>query len=96
MLKETRAAIADGSGGFHIDTIEVASLKENEVLVEIKAAGMCHTDWDSLNWNRPLVVGHEGAGVVLEVGGGVTHVTLGDRVVLNWAIPNTRDFRCSV
>lgn len=81
------AAIADGRGNFSIETIEVGAPQLDEVLVEIKAAGICHTDHASLNWKRPLVMGHEGAGVVRAVGPLVRHVRPGDSVVLNWAIP---------
>jgi S-(hydroxymethyl)glutathione dehydrogenase / alcohol dehydrogenase len=91
---QTKAAIADGVGHFTIDTIDVASPRAGEVLVEIKAAGICHTDHASLNWKRPLVMGHEGAGIVREVGSGVNHVKSGDRVVLNWAIPCGQCFQC--
>jgi S-(hydroxymethyl)glutathione dehydrogenase / alcohol dehydrogenase len=90
----TRAAIADGAGTFVIDEIEVASPERDEVLVEIRAAGICHTDHASLSWNRPLVMGHEGAGVVREVGFGVSHVAVGDAVVLNWCIPCGECFQC--
>ena len=88
------AAIADGHGHFTLDEIEVASPLAEEVLVEIRAAGICHTDHASLSWRRPLVMGHEGAGVVREVGAGVTSVKPGDRVVLNWAIPCGSCFQC--
>lgn len=88
------AAIADGAGAFVIDEIAVASPQRDEVLVEIKAAGICHTDHASLSWKRPLVMGHEGAGIVREVGAGVTHVKSGDRVVLNWCIPCGECFQC--
>ena len=91
---QTTAAIADGQGAFTIDSIEVAAPSDGEVLIEMKAAGLCHTDHASLNWKRPLVMGHEGAGVVREVGAGVTHVKPGDRVVLNWAIPCGHCFQC--
>ena len=91
---QTTAAIADGQGAFTIEHIEVASPLDGEVLVEMKAAGLCHTDHASLNWKRPLVMGHEGAGVVREVGADVTHVKVGDRVVLNWAIPCGHCFQC--
>ncbi|HTD65303.1 MAG TPA: alcohol dehydrogenase catalytic domain-containing protein [Candidatus Limnocylindria bacterium] len=91
---QTPAAIADGQGAFTIDNIEVAAPRAGEVLVEIKAAGICHTDHASLNWKRPLVMGHEGAGVVREVGDEVGHVNIGDRVVLNWAIPCGHCFQC--
>jgi S-(hydroxymethyl)glutathione dehydrogenase / alcohol dehydrogenase len=93
---ETKAAIADGDGKFAIDTIEVAAPQAGEVLVEIKAAGICHTDHASLRWKRPLVMGHEGAGIVREVGANVNHVRAGDRVVLNWAIPCGHCFQCAL
>jgi S-(hydroxymethyl)glutathione dehydrogenase/alcohol dehydrogenase len=93
-MTKTRAAIADGKGNFSIEEIEVGSPLADEVLVDIKAAGICHTDHASLNWKRPLVMGHEGAGVVREIGSGVTHVKPGDRVVLNWAIPCEHCFQC--
>ncbi len=86
-MHAARAAIADGAGRFAIDEIAVAPPLPGEILVEMRAAGICHTDHASLSWGRPLVMGHEGAGVVRETGPGVTHVTPGDRVVLNWAIP---------
>ena len=72
MIRTTRAAIASGQGHFAIESIEVASPQGDEVLVEIRASGLCHTDHASLDWKRPLVMGHEGAGVVLEVGPEVT------------------------
>lgn len=90
----TRAAIANGCGGFVLDEIDVASPAPGEVLVEMRAAGICHTDHASLSWKRPLVMGHEGAGVVREVGEGVGHVAPGDAVLLNWAIPCGDCFQC--
>ena len=90
----TQAAIGDGKGAFTLDPIEVAPPQAGEVLVEIKAAGLCHTDWDSQSWRRPLVLGHEGAGVVKLIGAGVTDVAPGDRVLLNWAIPCGECFQC--
>lgn len=86
-MPTTLAAIADGVGTFAIDEIEVGAPHDGEVLVAVRAAGICHTDHASLSWRRPLVMGHEGAGVVVETGAGVTHVSPGDRVVLNWCIP---------
>lgn len=89
-----RAAITDARGGFTIETIEVSAPQAEEVLVEIKAAGVCHTDYDSMSRGVPRILGHEGAGVVKAVGPGVTHVQPGDRVVLNWATPCGRCFQC--
>jgi S-(hydroxymethyl)glutathione dehydrogenase / alcohol dehydrogenase len=91
---KTKAAIGDGKGKFSIEEIEVAEPQSDEVLVEMKAAGLCHTDWDSLSWKRPLVLGHEGAGVVKAVGGAIRHVVPGDPVLLNWAIPCGECFQC--
>ena len=91
---QARAAIADGQGRFTIETIEVAQPVGDEVLIEVKAAGICHTDHASLNWKRPLIMGHEGAGMVLAIGPRVSHVKPGDPVVLNWAIPCGRCFQC--
>ncbi len=91
---KTRAAIGDGDGKFSIEEIEVAEPKADEVLVEMKAAGLCHTDWSSLSWKRPLVLGHEGAGVVKAVGASIRHVAPGDSVLLNWAIPCYGCFQC--
>lgn len=89
-----KAAIADGKGGFSVESIQVAQPGGHEVLVQVKASGVCHTDWDSLNWGRPVIMGHEGAGVVLATGPGVKRVAPGDEVVLNWAIPCGHCFQC--
>jgi S-(hydroxymethyl)glutathione dehydrogenase/alcohol dehydrogenase len=87
MAVETQAIVSDGAGGFADATLALADPGAGEVLVRIAASGVCHTDLDSLRWGRPLILGHEGAGVVQAVGDGVSHVKPGDRVLLNWAIP---------
>tara|TARA_R110001592_G_scaffold63472_2_gene194342 strand:- start:1645 stop:2757 length:1113 start_codon:yes stop_codon:yes gene_type:complete len=95
MTITSRAAIADGAGGYTISTIEVGQPQTGEVLVQIKASGLCHTDWDSIcNWKKSFVIGHEGAGIVKAVGEGVTKVKVGDKVILNWAIPCGECFQC--
>ncbi len=91
---DVHAAITDGYGAFAIETIGIDSPAPGEVLIAIKASGVCHTDWDSLRWKKRLVLGHEGAGDVLAVGQGVTQFAPGDRVMLNWAIPCGRCFQC--
>src|SRR5579883_2841718 len=91
---QAQAVIADGYGKFALERIEVGDPIGDEVLVEMKAAGICHTDHASLSWKRPLVMGHEGAGVVRKVGSQVRHVKPGDSVVLNWAIPCGSCFQC--
>lgn len=89
------SAIADGQGRFFLDEIEVGEPLGREMIVDIRAAGLCHTDHASLNWKRPLVMGHEGAGVVRAVGAEVARFKPGDAVVLNWAIPCGSCFQCS-
>jgi S-(hydroxymethyl)glutathione dehydrogenase/alcohol dehydrogenase len=88
---ESYAAIGDGRGAFVIEPVSVRAPLAGEVRVRLKAAGLCHTDHASLHWPGPLVLGHEGAGVVDSVGPGVTeqHPGLqpGQPVLLNWAIP---------
>ena len=84
---ETRAAIAYEAGKpLTIETVTLAGPKAGEVLVEIKATGICHTDEFTLSGADPeglfpAILGHEGAGVVVEVGAGVTSVKPGDHVI---------------
>ena len=92
------AAIGDGAGGFTIEPVQVRSPGPGEVRVALRAAGLCHTDHASLRWPGPLVLGHEGAGVIESIGEGVaqTHPQLrpGRPVLLNWAIPCGRCPQC--
>jgi S-(hydroxymethyl)glutathione dehydrogenase/alcohol dehydrogenase len=84
---KVKAAIANKAG----EPLEVASVdldgpKAGEVLVEIKATGVCHTDAYTLSGADPeglfpAILGHEGAGVVVEMGAGVTTLKLGDHVI---------------
>lgn len=89
-----KAAIADGNGGFSIENIKVNEPTGDEVLVQIKAAGVCHTDWDSQSWKKTLIMGHEGAGIIIKVGERVKSLKVGDKVMLNWAIPCYECFQC--
>lgn len=89
-----KAAVADTQGSFAIESIEVHDPGPDEVLVAIKASGLCHTDFDSLNWGYRFVLGHEGAGIVEAVGSNVRHVETGDKVLLNWAIPCKTCYQC--
>ncbi|MEO6188401.1 MAG: Zn-dependent alcohol dehydrogenase [Ginsengibacter sp.] len=94
MITFSKAAIADGNGGFIIDQTEIGEPLADEVLVKMKAAGLCHTDHDSLRWGKPIVMGHEGSGVVVKTGEAVTTVVPGDHVILNWATPCGHCFQC--
>ncbi len=83
----TRAAVAVSAGKpLEVMEVELAGPKAGEVLVEIKATGICHTDEFTLSGADPeglfpAILGHEGAGVVVEVGAGVTSVKPGDHVI---------------
>lgn len=90
------AAISDGEGSFVIDEVEVTEPEVGEVLVRMRAAGVCHTDFDSLGWGTQQIMGHEGAGIVENVGSGVDDFAAGDRVILNWAIPCGNCFQCKL
>ncbi|MCF6311332.1 MAG: alcohol dehydrogenase catalytic domain-containing protein [Verrucomicrobiales bacterium] len=95
MTTLARSIIALGDGSFELTDLQVAEDPGvDEVLVRIRAAGICHTDYDSLNWGKAIVMGHEGAGEVVAVGDNVTEVAAGDRVVLNWAISCGECFQC--
>jgi Zn-dependent alcohol dehydrogenase len=89
-----KAAITDGNGNFKIETIEVGDPLDDEVLVKIKAAGLCHTDHDSLNWGKQLIIGHEGAGLVVKTGKDVKGLVPGDKVILSWAMHCGHCFQC--
>lgn len=93
-MHEGRAVISDGKGGFGVVDIEVDEPRAGEVLVGIKASGVCHTDHDLIAAPVPLVLGHEGAGVVLAVGEGVSRVAVGDPVLLSWSLPCGQCFQC--
>ncbi len=92
----SESAIATGNGTFVIDSVSVAQPKRDEVLVKIKAAGLCHTDYDSLNWGKSIVMGHEGSGIVEAIGSEVQNVSVGDAVILNWATPCKSCFQCEL
>ena len=94
MPLQSKSAIATGDGQFIIDNVTLADPKSDEVLVRMKAAGLCHTDYDSLSWRKPIVMGHEGAGIVEKVGNGITEFAKGDQVILNWATPCMTCFQC--
>jgi Zn-dependent alcohol dehydrogenase len=89
-----KAAITTGNGDFSIKEIEVSEPQGDEILVQIKAAGICHTDWDSQFWGKSLVLGHEGAGIITAIGEKVKSFAVGDKVMLNWAIPCYECFQC--
>jgi S-(hydroxymethyl)glutathione dehydrogenase/alcohol dehydrogenase len=84
---KTRAAVAWAAGKpLTIEEVDLAPPREGEVLVEVKATGICHTDHFTLSGADPeglfpAILGHEGAGVVMEAGPGVTTLAPGDHVI---------------
>src|SRR3954465_13147918 len=85
--KEVRAAGAHKAGAaLSIETVQLQGPKAGEALVEIKATGICHTDEFTRSGAAPqglfpAILGHEGAGVVVDVGPGVSTVKKGDHVI---------------
>ena len=83
----TKAAVATSAGKpLEVMDVNLAPPKEGEVLVEIKATGICHTDEFTLSGADPeglfpAILGHEGAGIVVDTGPGVTSVAKGDHVI---------------
>src|SRR5512135_1792306 len=84
---QVRAAVAHKAGApLSIETVDLEGPKAGEVLVEIKATGICHTDEFTLSGADPeglfpAILGHEGAGIVVDVGPGVTSLKKGDHVI---------------
>ena len=88
-MKTTAAVLRTGQGPFTIEELEMGEPGPHEVLVQVVAAGMCHTDLLSRElppefFGGPQVYGHEGAGIVREVGSAVSSVKPGDKVVLSF------------
>src|SRR3979490_1539583 len=87
MPMKVHAAVAHKAGApLAIETVDLQGPRAGEVLVEIKATGICHTDEFTLSGADPeglfpAILGHEGAGVVVEVGAGVTSLAAGDHVI---------------
>jgi S-(hydroxymethyl)mycothiol dehydrogenase len=87
-----RGAVLTADGRLAVAAFELDSPGAGEALVRIEASGVCHTDLHILQtggWRQqpPILLGHEGAGVVEAVGEGVEHIAEGDRVVVGWRSP---------
>ena len=82
----TAAVLHDPHGQFTLQEVELDDPRSDEILVRIEASGVCHTDEMAKGMlEPPMVLGHEGTGVVGAVGSGVTRVKPGDRVVISYA-----------
>ena len=87
-MKARAAVLSTLNEKLSVDALDVRDLREGDVLVRMAAAGVCHSDLHAITGDLPMplpvVLGHEGAGVVEDVGPGVQRVKKGDHVVLNW------------
>ncbi|MCW1248921.1 S-(hydroxymethyl)mycothiol dehydrogenase [Acaricomes phytoseiuli] len=87
-VHRARAVVALGEGELGLETILVPEPGPGEVLVDIISCGVCHTDLHYLQGgigqDYPYLLGHEATGTVAQTGPGVTEVSVGDRVILNW------------
>ena len=90
-MRKSKAAVCHKTGGpFVLEDIEVSDPGPGEVLVRMVASGVCHSDWGKAtgkiptDLGMPAVYGHEGAGIVEELGPGVTKLSQGDHVMLSW------------
>jgi len=98
LMRKVHAAVLRQAGGpFHIEPVRLSPPRPDEVVVRIVAAGMCHADILVRNQEvgppPPIVLGHEGAGIVVELGSDVCELEIGDHVVLSFAFCGACD-RC--
>ena len=86
------------SNPLSIEEISIDNPRDNEVLVQVKGAGLCHSDLSVINGSRimplPLVIGHEGAGEVVETGNAINDIKVGDHVVFQFSPSCGRCRRC--
>lgn len=87
-MKIEAAVLRELHAPLSVETLTLDSPRSGEVLVEMKASGVCHSDWHCVTGDStvalPLVLGHEGSGVVAEVGPDVEDLAVGDHVALSW------------
>lgn len=84
-MEMNASVVREFGGGFHVEQVRLAAPLGREVLVKVEAAGLCHSDEVAAQSNQgfpvPLVLGHEVAGVVVEIGDAVSDIAVGDHVV---------------
>jgi len=87
-MKTQAAVLYQENRPFVVETLQLAPPQTGEVLIKMAAAGVCHSDWHVVTGDTktpmPVVLGHEGAGVVESIGPEVTRFKAGDHVILNW------------
>jgi S-(hydroxymethyl)glutathione dehydrogenase / alcohol dehydrogenase len=97
-MKIKAALLTAPNSPFVIEDLELDPPRAGEVLVGIKAVGVCHSDWHLVSGATkhpmPVVAGHEGAGIVQAIGPDVPDLSVGDHVILNWAPSCGECFYC--
>ena len=87
-MKFDAAVLRATNSPLSVETLDLAPPQAGEVLIEMKASGVCHSDWHCVTGDSaidlPAVLGHEGSGVVRELGPDVTDLAVGDHVALSW------------
>lgn len=89
-MKTKAAILYELNSPLQLEEIDIPKLKKGQVLVKIKASGICRTQLNEIKGFKgedkylPHLLGHEGSGIVIETGEGVTKIKVGDRVVLTW------------
>ncbi len=77
------AVVHDGDDDFRFETVELDDLRSDEVLIRMEASGICYTDVEGKNMlSRPVVLGHEGTGIIEKTGSDTSRLKIGDRVVM--------------
>jgi S-(hydroxymethyl)glutathione dehydrogenase/alcohol dehydrogenase len=99
MALKYRAAVLHQAGKpLAIEQVSAGAPNSTDVVVRVRAAGLCHTDLEvidgSLRYPLPMILGHEAAGVVEEIGADVQHIRVGDHVVLSWNPHCGHCFQC--
>ncbi len=93
------AVLCEPRKPMRLEQVEVLPPQRGEVTVRMKAAGVCHSDYHvmcgDLAMPMPIILGHEGAGIVEDVGEGVTEIVVGDHVILMWRGPCGRCEYCA-
>ena len=89
MVLKYKAAVLHAPGSpLVVETVQAAELEPDDVLIRVKAVGLCHTDLEvidgALRNPMPIILGHEAAGIVEQIGANVRDVAIGDHVILSW------------
>ncbi len=89
-FEATAAVLYEPGGSFELKTVTLDDLRPDELLIRVQASGICHTDIAAQGlMTMPAVLGHEGMGIVEQIGSGVDGMKVGDRVVASYGFCNS-------